>query len=69
MFDLIKIEKVNTVTGGLPFICGTCGEKHDKWDYLRVWLEGNPNPRCIHLRCLLNVIGFSKEEISKSQSL
>jgi len=68
VFDLVELEKVNATTDGFPFICGTCHKEHSNWDYCRVYLKDNPNPRCIHLKCLLDVVGFSKEEISEAIS-
>ena len=65
MIDIIeKLEMVNAVTDGFPFICPVCKQEHRDWDYLRITLKSTPNPRCIHLKCLLSQMGFLPEEIA-----
>jgi len=66
MLDIIgRLEMVNAVTDGFPFICPVCKQEHTDWDYLRITLKSNPNPRCIHLRCLVHQMGFLPEEIAQ----
>lgn len=70
MIDIIEeLEMVNAVTDGFPFLCCICEQEHRDWDYLRIHLRGNPNPRCIHLKCLLNQVGFSPEAIEIARAL
>jgi hypothetical protein len=66
MIDIIKIKLVNALTDGFPFCCPFCNQVDEHLDYLRIYLRNNPNPRCIHLKCLLPMVGFSKEEIHRS---
>jgi len=61
MVDMVKIELVNATTDGFPFICPLCHKEKRNWDYLRVFLKNNPNPRCVHLKCLVNALGFNKK--------
>jgi hypothetical protein len=68
MIELIeKIELVNAVTDGFPFICYICNEEHLNWDYLRIYLKGNSNAKCVHLECLLEAIGIEPEAIDRAQ--
>lgn len=62
MLDLVEIESINAVTDGFPFVCPLCHEVKENWDYIRVFLKNNPNPRCAHIECLLDVLGFYPEE-------
>jgi len=66
MIDVVEIELVNATTDGFPFVCPLCKEERRNWDYARVFLRNNPTPRCVHLKCLVDALGFSKEEVEHS---
>lgn len=64
MIDMVEVELVNAVTDSLPFICPFCHKEKRSWDYLRVYLKDHPNPCCVHLKCLIDALGFKNKEVS-----
>lgn len=69
MLDYVKIEPVHAVMEGFPFVCPVCHKEERSWDYIRVYLGESPNPGCIHIRCLLNIMGFTPEQVGRAVTL